>query len=200
MWQICSWFFGADSQIWALKWLPAACPPSERGRAEVWHQESATFDQNVRAAKRAFRSQGRPVECVEEKKFGLREKLGIGVKSWQIGLKSREPSMTFNSSNIMLSNLLTSQPTVNFLWHGKSLKLQVPVRNIWESRALHVRINPDKTQHYLSVALFAVKGRGQGWVLGARGYQPLTIRTLFAHKPNQFNRQIVLKPSKAAKI
>ena len=63
-------------------------------------------------------------------------------------------------------------------------------------------INPDKTQHYLSVALFAVKGRGQGWVLrgrvelSARGYQAPTIRTLFAHKPNQFNRQIVLKPSK----
>ena len=65
-------------------------------------------------------------------------------------------------------------------------------------------INPDKTQHYLSVALFAVKGRGQGCVLrgrvelSARGYQAPTIRTLFAHKPNQFNRQIVLKPSKGS--
>ena len=36
-------------------------------------------------------------------------------------------------------------------------------------------INPDKTQHYLSVALFAVKGRGQGWVL--RGRESLGIPT-----------------------
>ena len=121
-----------------IKRLPAACPvQQERQRSDIRNPQLLT---KISGAKRAFRSQGRPVECVDEKKFGLREKVGIGVKSWHQGLKSWGRVW----DDLQLIQYYVKQaadqptiPTVNFLWHGKSLKLQVSVRNIWESRALH---------------------------------------------------------------
>ena len=88
------------------KMTPSSCLSTVR--SDIRNPQLLT---KISGAKRAFRSQGRPLECVDEKKFGLREKVGIGVKSWHQGLKSgAEYEMTFSSSNIMLSKLLTSQP------------------------------------------------------------------------------------------
>ena len=61
-------------------------------------------------------------------------------------------------------------------------------------------INPDKAQHYLSVLPYLRSKDADGELEPGDRNQPLTIRTFFAHKPNQFNRQMVLKPSKGSQI
>ena len=141
----------------------SSCLSSPAREAEVWHQESATFDQNVRS-KKSFQVAGSPGwMCGGGKSLDCEKKLELQVKSWHQGLKSRPQPREYDLQLIQYYVKQADQatiPMVNFLWHAKSLKLQVWGPKYMRKSGFTLSINPDKTQHYLSVALFAVKGRG----------------------------------------
>ena len=105
-----------------IKRLPAACPvQQERQRSDIRNPQLLT---KMSEAKRAFRSQGRPVECVEE------EKVWIARKSWNRikkladwGLKSRQ-SMT-HKYDTMWTRVMKAFPKTSSSRRSKSI-IQIP--------------------------------------------------------------------------
>ena len=105
-----------------IKRLPAACPvQQERQRSDIRNPQLLT---KMSEAKRAFRSQGRPVECVEE------EKVWIARKSWHRikkladwGLKSRQ-SMT-HKYDTMWTRVMKAFPKTSSSRRSKSI-IQIP--------------------------------------------------------------------------
>ena len=151
----------AAAQIRAIKWLPAnrlQCGEGLTSRIRNFCPKRPEEQKQI-SGRRVVRlnvwGRGKSLDC--EKKLELR------VKSWHQGLKSRPQPREYDLQLIQYYVKQADQatiPMVNFLWHAKSLKLQVWGPKYMRKSGFTLSINPDKTQHYLSVALFAVKGRG----------------------------------------